>query len=100
MTIEWDEPFVESLNVPGLRGRIGVGPVPGTERVLDRNTQTFAACTPELCPFAREDGNRLVNTAPYNAFNGWSGAINAGVDHAQRLTAYRFFAYMLEPAQR
>ena len=44
--------------------------------VLDWATGKLVDCTPELCPHAI-DG---INYAPFAAFGGWSGAINAAAD--------------------
>ncbi|MEO1020225.1 MAG: ABC transporter substrate-binding protein, partial [Pseudomonadota bacterium] len=52
-------------------------------------------CTDDLCPHAI-DG---VNHAPFAAFGGWSGAINANSDPQVIEAAYDFLSYMNEPAQ-
>ena len=49
--------------------------LPGSTRVLDWETGKLVDCTPEICPYAI-DG---VNHAPFAAFGGWSGAINASL---------------------
>jgi multiple sugar transport system substrate-binding protein len=63
--------------------------------VLDWETGKLVDCSPELCPHAI-DG---VNHAPFDAFGGWSGAINANSDPKVIEAAYDFLSYMNEPAQ-
>ena len=38
-----------------------------------------------------------VNHAPFSAFGGWSGAINAAVDQKVKDAAYAFLSYMSAP---
>jgi multiple sugar transport system substrate-binding protein len=40
-----------------------------------------------------------VNYAPFAAYGGWSGGINAAVDDIVKDAAYDFFSYMNQPAQ-
>lgn len=68
---------------------------PGSRMVLNRDTGELEECSAELCPFA-EDG---VNYAPFAAFGGWSGAINAAADDTVKNALYDFFSYMNQPAQ-
>jgi multiple sugar transport system substrate-binding protein len=63
--------------------------------VLDRESGELVDCTPELCPYA-EDG---INHAPFAAFGGWSGAINANADPKVIEAAYGFLSYMNQPEQ-
>jgi hypothetical protein len=69
--------------------------MPGSTEVLDRATGELVPCTPELCPHAI-DG---VNHAPFAAFGGWSGGINAAADPAVKDAAYAFLSYVNQPAQ-
>jgi multiple sugar transport system substrate-binding protein len=48
------------------------------------------------CPHADDEG---VNHAPYAAFGGWSGGINAAVDDRTKDAAYAFLSYMSQPEQ-
>ena len=68
---------------------------PGAKEVLDVSTGKLAACTKDSCPNA-VDG---VNHAPYAAFGGWSGGINAKADAKVKDAAYAFFSYLSQPAQ-
>jgi multiple sugar transport system substrate-binding protein len=63
--------------------------------VLDRASGKLVDCTAETCPYA-VDG---INHAPFAAFGGWSGAINAAKDQKVRDAAYEFLSYMSQPEQ-
>jgi multiple sugar transport system substrate-binding protein len=75
--------------------KVGATALPGSTQVLDRKTGKLVDCTPELCPYA-EDG---VNRAPFAAFGGWGGGINAAADPKVKDAAYAFFSYMSQPTQ-
>ena len=75
--------------------KIGAAILPGSKEVLNRETGKLEPCTPELCPHA-VDG---VNHAPFAAFGGWGGGINAAADPKVKDAAYAFFSYMQQPAQ-
>jgi multiple sugar transport system substrate-binding protein len=68
---------------------------PGSTQVLDWETGTLVDCDETTCPYAI-DG---VNYAPFAAYGGWSGGINAGADDLVKDAAYDFFSYMAQPAQ-
>jgi len=63
--------------------------------VLDRATGKLVPCDAKTCPYAI-DG---VNHAPYAAFGGWSGGINAKAKPKVKDAAYAFLSYMSQPAQ-
>ena len=69
--------------------------LPGSTEVLDRETGELVPCDETTCPYAI-DG---VNHAPFAAFGGWSGGINAAADDIVKDAAYAFFSYMAQPAQ-
>jgi multiple sugar transport system substrate-binding protein len=75
--------------------KVGATALPGSRQVLDRETGTLVDCTADLCPHA-EDG---VNRAPFSAFGGWGGGINAAADDKVKGAAYAFFSYMSQPEQ-
>jgi multiple sugar transport system substrate-binding protein len=75
--------------------KVGAAILPGSTEVLNRETGELEACTPELCPNA-VDG---VNHAPFAAFGGWGGGINAAAEPEVKDAAYAFFSYMQQPAQ-
>ncbi len=68
---------------------------PGSRMVLDRATGELVECTEDLCPYA-VDG---VNYAPFAAFGGWSGGVNAAADPQVKDALYAFFSYLNQPAQ-
>ena len=61
----------------------------------DPTPDALVACTTETCPHAI-DG---INYAPFAAFGGWSGAINAKSDAKTKQAAYDFLSYMNQAAQ-
>jgi multiple sugar transport system substrate-binding protein len=75
--------------------QVGAVILPGTPEVLDRETGALVPCDEATCPHAI-DG---VNHAPYAAFGGWSGGINAAADESVKEAAYAFFSYMTQPEQ-
>lgn len=75
--------------------RVGAVILPGSSRVLDRTTGKLVECDKMTCPYAIDGRNH----APYAAFGGWSGAINASSDPTSRAAAYAFLSYMSQPAQ-
>jgi multiple sugar transport system substrate-binding protein len=62
---------------------------------LNWSTGKLEACTKDTCPYAI-DG---VNHAPYAAFGGWSGGINAKANDKVKDAAYAFFSFLSAPAQ-
>jgi multiple sugar transport system substrate-binding protein len=78
-----------------VQDKVGAVILPGSAQVLDRATGKLTDCTAELCPHAT-DG---VNHAPFAAFGGWSGGINAAADAVVKDATYAFFSYMAQPAQ-
>lgn len=78
-----------------VQDKTGAMILPGSTEVLDRETGQLVPCDEETCPYAL-DG---VNHAPFAAFGGWSGGINAAVEDEVKDAAYAFFSYMTQPAQ-
>jgi multiple sugar transport system substrate-binding protein len=96
LTLDWGD--IGTLSIAeGSKAKDLTGAVilPGSTQVLDRETGTLVDCTPELCPHAI-DG---INHAPFAAFGGWSGAINAATDDQSKDATYAFFSYVNQPAQ-
>jgi multiple sugar transport system substrate-binding protein len=75
--------------------KVGSAILPGSTAVLNRGTGKLDACTAETCPYAVNG----VNHAPFAAFGGWSGGINANASDKVKDAAYAFFSYMSAPAQ-
>jgi multiple sugar transport system substrate-binding protein len=78
-----------------VQDKVGAVIMPGSKKVLDRASGQLVDCDPTRCPHA-VDG---VNHAPFAAFGGWSGAINAAADSKVKDAAYDFLAYMSAPQQ-
>ena len=75
--------------------KVGAAILPGSKEVINRDTGKLEACTKDSCPYA-VDG---VNHAPFAAFGGWSGGINAHAKDKVKDAAYAFLAYMSSPPQ-
>jgi multiple sugar transport system substrate-binding protein len=75
--------------------KTGAAITPGSTEVLDWETGELVPCDETTCPYAI-DG---VNYAPFAAYGGWSGGINANADDLKKDAAYAFFSYMAQPAQ-
>ncbi|HVO02613.1 MAG TPA: extracellular solute-binding protein [Candidatus Cybelea sp.] len=78
-----------------VNDKVGAVVIPGTTKVLDRASGKLVACDANTCPYA-VDG---VNHAPFAAFGGWSGGVNAHAQDKVKAAAYAFFSYMSQPAQ-
>ena len=78
LTIDWGD--IGTLAIDKEKStvidKVGAVILPGSAKVLDRDTGKLVDCTAEICPYAI-DG---VNHAPFAAFGGWSGGINAKAD--------------------
>ena len=64
--------------------------------MLDRDTGKLVACDGRRPARYAIDG---VNHAPFAAFGGWSGGINAKADPKVKDAAYAFLCYMSQPEQ-
>ncbi len=97
LAIDWGDigPLSIDPNAEAIRDKMGAIIMPGTSRVLDRESGELVDCTPEICPYA-EDG---INYSPFAAFGGWSGGINAAADDLTKQAAYDFLSYMNQAAQ-
>ncbi len=78
-----------------VQDKVGAIILPGSTEVLDRATGELVPCDDTTCPYATNG----VNHAPFAAYGGWSGAINAAADPLVKDAAYDFFSYMCQPAQ-
>ncbi len=78
-----------------VQDKVGAIIMPGTDRVLDRATGKLVPCDAQRCPHAEKG----INHAPFAAYGGWSGGINAAVSQKVKDAAYEFFSYMSQPAQ-
>jgi multiple sugar transport system substrate-binding protein len=75
--------------------KVGASILPGSKEVLNWDTGKLVPCDATTCPYAING----VNHAPFAAYGGWSGAINAAADSKKKDAAYAFFSYMSAPAQ-
>jgi len=97
LLIEWGDPGTLQLEADAAKVKnqiFAVGAV-GSKEVLDRKTGKLVPASKESAPFA-VDG---VNYAPFSAFGGWAGAINAKADQKKKDAAYAFLSYMNQSAQ-
>lgn len=97
LLIEWGDPGTLQLDpdAAAVKGLIfAVGAV-GSKEVLDRATGKLVPVTKESAPNS-VDG---INYAPFAAFGGWAGGINAKIDQNKKDAAYAFLSYMNQAAQ-
>jgi len=97
MFIEWGDtgPLQLGADAAAVKGLLyAVGAV-GSKEVLDRATGKLVPVTKENAPYS-VDG---INYAPFAAFGGWAGAINAKADQKKKDAAYAFLSYMNQSAQ-
>jgi multiple sugar transport system substrate-binding protein len=78
-----------------VQDKVGAVILPGSRQVVDRESGELVECNEQSCPHAI-DG---VNHAPFSAFGGWSGAINAEADDKVKDAAYAFLSFMSAPEQ-
>jgi multiple sugar transport system substrate-binding protein len=97
LTLDWGDigPLAVDPKTSKVMDKVGAVVLPGTRRVLDRKTGKLVACDRTTCPHAVNG----VNHAPYAAFGGWSGGINAAAPARVKDAAYAFLSYMSQPAQ-
>ncbi|MGH8926616.1 MAG: ABC transporter substrate-binding protein [Acidimicrobiia bacterium] len=97
LSIDWGDIGTLAIDpaTSQVQDKVGAVILPGTTQVLDRATGSLVDCDDTICPYA-VDG---VNHAPYAAFGGWSGAINASVDQTVKDAAYDFLAFVSAPEQ-
>ena len=97
LTLDWGDIGTLAIDPKEstVQDKVGAVVMPGSTKVLDRETGKLVACDAKTCPHA-VDG---VNHAPFAAFGGWSGGINAKADPKVKDAAYAFFSYMAQPKQ-
>jgi multiple sugar transport system substrate-binding protein len=96
LTIDWGDIGTLAISEGSkVNGTTGAVILPGSKNVLDRATGKLVPCDDTTCP------NHVngVNHAPFAAFGGWSGAINAATDDQSKEATYAFFSYVNQPAQ-
>ncbi|MCA3575232.1 MAG: extracellular solute-binding protein [Aestuariivirga sp.] len=97
LLIEWGDPGTLQLDADAekVKGLIYAVSAVGSKEVLDRATGKLVPVTKENAPHSI-DG---INYAPFAAFGGWAGAINAKADEKKKAAAYAFLSYMNQAAQ-
>ena len=97
LIIEWGDPGPMSIekDAGAIKDKLYAIAALGTTEVLDRATGKLVPVTKESAPHAI-DG---VNYAPFAAFGGWAGAINAKADQKKKDASYAFLSYMNQAAQ-
>ncbi len=97
LNLDWGDVGTISIDPANSKviGKWGASIMPGSTEVVNWETGELEACTPDNCPHAI-DG---VNHAPFAAFGGWGGGINAAADDKVKEAAFAYFSYMTQPAQ-
>jgi multiple sugar transport system substrate-binding protein len=97
LSIDWGDIGTLAIDpkTSTVQDKVGSVILPGSRRVLDRATGQLVDCNATTCPHAVNG----INHAPFAAFGGWSGAINAAAKKDVKDAAYDFLAYMSTPAQ-
>ena len=97
LNLDWGDVGTISIDPASSKviGKWGAAIMPGSREVVNWETGELEACTSEICPHAI-DG---VNHAPFAAFGGWGGGINAAAEPQVKDAAYAFFSYMTQPEQ-
>ena len=98
LTLDWGDigPLAVDKDKSKVQDKVGSVILPGSKKVLDRASGKLVDCTKDVCPFAGADG---INHAPFAAFGGWSGGINAKAKDKVKDAAYAFFSFVSQPAQ-
>jgi multiple sugar transport system substrate-binding protein len=97
LNLDWGDVGTISIDPAQSKvmGKWGAAIMPGSKEVLDWDSGKLVPCDATTCPHAI-DG---VNHAPFAAFGGWGGGINAAADAKVKDAAYAYFSYMTQPAQ-
>jgi multiple sugar transport system substrate-binding protein len=97
LSIDWGDIGTLALDpkTSKVQDKVGTIILPGSTKVLDRASGKLVPCDAKTCPYATNG----VNHAPFAAFGGWSGAINAAAPAKAKDAAYAFLSYMNQPAQ-
>jgi multiple sugar transport system substrate-binding protein len=96
LTLDWGD--IGTLAIAPnskVKDKVGAVILPGSKKVLDRATGKLIPCNKVICPFTLNG----INHAPYAAFGGWVGSINAAAPPKNKDAAYAFLSYMSQPAQ-
>jgi multiple sugar transport system substrate-binding protein len=97
LSIDWGDIGTLAIDpkTSTVQDKVGSVILPGSRRVLDRATGQLVDCNSTICPHAVNG----INHAPFAAYGGWSGAINAAAKKDVKDAAFDFLAYMSAPTQ-
>ena len=97
LSVDWGDIGTLAIDpeISVVQDKVGAAILPGPRRVLDRATGRLVDVNETTAPYAVNG----VNHAPFAAFGGWSGAINASSDPKVKDAVYAFLSYMCQPAQ-
>jgi multiple sugar transport system substrate-binding protein len=97
LSIDWGDIGTLAIDpkTSTVQDKVGSVTLPGSRRVLDRATGQLVDCNATTCPHAVNG----INHAPFAAYGGWSGAINASAKKEVKDAAFDFLAYMSAPAE-
>ncbi len=97
LSIDWGDIGTLAIDpkTSTVQDKVGAVIIPGTKQVLDRTTGQLVNCDATTCPHAING----VNHAPFAAYGGWSGAINASAKAKVKNAAFDFLSYMSAPAE-
>jgi len=97
LSIDWGDIGTLAIDpaTSKVQDKVGAVILPGSTKVLDRDTGKLVDVDENTAPYAVNG----VNHAPFAAYGGWSGAINAAADPKVKDAAYAFLSYMSQPAQ-
>jgi multiple sugar transport system substrate-binding protein len=97
LLIEWGDPGPMQIekDATAINGKLFAVAAVGSKEVLDRATGKLVPVTKENSPHSI-DG---INYAPFAAFGGWAGAVNAKADAKKKQASYDFLSYMNQAAQ-
>jgi multiple sugar transport system substrate-binding protein len=97
LIIEWGDPGPMSIeaDASAITNKLYAVAALGWKEVLNRETGKLEPVTKDNAPYS-VDG---INYAPFAAFGGWAGAINAKADPKVKQAAYDFLSYMNQAAE-
>ncbi|MBU6358968.1 MAG: extracellular solute-binding protein [Chloroflexi bacterium] len=96
LTIDWGDIGTLAIEKGSkVNGKTGAVILPGSKTVLDRKTGKLVECSKDTCPYATNG----INHAPFAAFGGWSGALNAKAKPEVKDAAYAYMSFVNQKAQ-
>lgn len=97
LTVDWGDIGTLAIDPKASKvvDKVGTLMLPGSKKVLDRASGKLVDCDATRCPNAING----VNRAPFAAFGGWSGGVNAKANPKVKEAAYALFSYISQPEQ-